>query len=116
MKPEAILDRLWRAVVALDHKGTAPRTREALAAGIPPARIIAEGLSKGMRDVGEKFKCGEMYMPEVLVSGDSAKVRAASEACLAAGVHILAPGCAIPARTPEENIEAMVRTAAGWKG
>lgn len=41
-----------------------------LAAGLPPEQILAEGLSAGMRTVGEKFKSGEIYMPEVLVSCD----------------------------------------------
>src|SRR5512137_2267062 len=71
MQAEQLLDRLAKAVIALDHTGTAPLAREALAAGIPPVKIIAEGLSKGMREVGEKFKCGEMYMPEVLVACDA---------------------------------------------
>jgi 5-methyltetrahydrofolate--homocysteine methyltransferase len=33
-------------------------------------RIVTDGLSAGMRKVGEKFKTGEIYMPEVLVSCD----------------------------------------------
>lgn len=71
MKQEAILERIATAILALDLPGIAPLTREALAAGIPAARIISEGLSRGMRNVGEKFKCGEMYMPEVLVACDA---------------------------------------------
>ena len=71
MKSESILERLSKAILALDHRGTAPLVREALAARVPAVRIISEGLSQGMREVGEKFKCGEMYMPEVLVACDA---------------------------------------------
>ncbi len=71
MQTDSILDRISTAILALDLRGTAPLVREALAKGVAPARIIAEGLSRGMRDVGEKFKCGEMYMPEVLVACDA---------------------------------------------
>ncbi len=71
MQSNPILDRLAKAVIDLDHLGAAPLAREALAAGVPPAKIISEGLSRGMREVGEKFKCGEMYMPEVLVACDA---------------------------------------------
>jgi len=71
MKPEAILDRLSKAVLALDFKGTPSLAREALQAGIPAASVIADGLSRGMREVGQKFKCGEMFMPEVLVACDA---------------------------------------------
>ena len=71
MQSEELLDRLAKAVLDLDLRETGPMTREALAAKIPPMRIIMEGLSRGMRLVGEKFKCGEMYMPEVLVACDA---------------------------------------------
>jgi 5-methyltetrahydrofolate--homocysteine methyltransferase len=43
---------------------------EGLARGLTAGRILSEGLSAGMRKVGVKFKNGEVYMPEVLVSCD----------------------------------------------
>jgi 5-methyltetrahydrofolate--homocysteine methyltransferase len=54
----------------MDVDGVGGIVDECLAAGLPPARVLAEGLSAGMRVVGEKFKNGEIYMPEVLVSCD----------------------------------------------
>jgi 5-methyltetrahydrofolate--homocysteine methyltransferase len=64
------LDRLAGLVVSMDAEGVGREVEECLAGGLPAYRIIADGLSLGMRRVGEKFKNGEVYMPEVLVSCD----------------------------------------------
>jgi 5-methyltetrahydrofolate--homocysteine methyltransferase len=67
---EQKLDSLARIVVEMDIAAVAAAVHDCLDSGLPPARILAEGLSAGMRQVGEKFKNGEIYMPEVLVSCD----------------------------------------------
>jgi len=43
-------------------------TREVLSAGIPPEKILKEGLIAGMEVVGARFRKGELFIPEVLVS------------------------------------------------
>ncbi len=43
-------------------------TEMALSAGKEPKEIINEGLMAGMNVVGEKFKNGEMFVPEVLIA------------------------------------------------
>jgi 5-methyltetrahydrofolate--homocysteine methyltransferase len=68
--PTALLDRLAGLVVTMNVDGTTAVVEECLRNGIAPSRILAEGLSAGMREVGQKFKSGELYMPEVLVSCD----------------------------------------------
>jgi 5-methyltetrahydrofolate--homocysteine methyltransferase len=64
------LDRVAAAVIDMDVAGVAAAVKECLNDGMSPARVLAQGLSAGMRSVGEKFKNGEIYMPEVLVSCD----------------------------------------------
>ncbi|MBI4604087.1 MAG: MtaA/CmuA family methyltransferase [Planctomycetes bacterium] len=51
---------------------------------------------------------------EALLSGTPEDVRRAARACLAAGVHMLAPGCGIPPATPTENLREMARAAREW--
>ncbi|MBE7068243.1 MAG: cobalamin-binding protein [Clostridiales bacterium] len=41
---------------------------QALAENVPAATILSDGLMAGMNVVGEKFKVGEAYVPEVLVA------------------------------------------------
>ncbi len=71
MDRNALLQHLAEMVLFMQVSAIAGQTRECLEAGIEPARVLGEGLSLGMRWVGEKFKCGEVFMPEVLVSCDA---------------------------------------------
>jgi len=64
------LQKLAQAVLEMDVEGIVPLIEDSLAAGLSPVEILAEGLSAGMRQVGERFKQGEIFMPEVLVSCD----------------------------------------------
>ncbi|MCC6860283.1 MAG: cobalamin-dependent protein [Bryobacterales bacterium] len=64
------LAELSEALLQLDGEGAARLIGESLEAGIPAARILSEGLSSGMRKVGEQFREGVIYMPEVLVACD----------------------------------------------
>ena len=54
------------------QKGKAKIVKELVAQaveeGISPEQILNEGLLAGMNVVGEKFKTGEIYVPEVLVA------------------------------------------------
>jgi 5-methyltetrahydrofolate--homocysteine methyltransferase len=43
--------------------------RSALAEGVDPARILAEGLIPGMQSLGELFKDGQAFLPEIMISG-----------------------------------------------
>ncbi len=43
-------------------------TRMALDKGMPPEEILTEGLVRGMMKVGEKFRKGEIYLPDVLIA------------------------------------------------
>ncbi|MCX7716280.1 MAG: corrinoid protein [Endomicrobia bacterium] len=44
-----------------------------LSSGISAQQILNEGLLKGMQIVGEKFKSGEIFIPEVLVAAKTMK-------------------------------------------
>jgi 5-methyltetrahydrofolate--homocysteine methyltransferase len=62
------LNELSQAVIDGSKPKAEELTRKALEDGIPPIRIINEALVPGMAVVGEKFKCNEYYIPEVLVA------------------------------------------------
>jgi len=64
------LAELSEALVRLDAEEAARLIDESLAAGIPAAQVLADGLSTGMRKIGEQFREGVVYMPEVLVACD----------------------------------------------
>jgi 5-methyltetrahydrofolate--homocysteine methyltransferase len=49
------------------------KVKEALAEGVPPDKILSEGLIAGMSVVGERFRRNLVYVPEVLISARAMK-------------------------------------------
>ena len=47
--------------------------KDAVAEGVDPASILNDGLVVGMTELGEMFKNGEVYVPEVLVAARAMK-------------------------------------------
>ncbi len=67
------LNALKEAVINGDLKGCTVLTEVAIKAGYPPQTILNEALVPGMEVVGEKFRCNEVYVPEVLVAARAMK-------------------------------------------
>ena len=67
------LDALKEAVICGDVKGCTLLTEVAIRAGYPPQKILTEGLVPAMQIVGDKFRCNEVYVPEVLVAARAMK-------------------------------------------
>ena len=59
---------LAECVVVGDHTAADQWTKEALENGLEPTEILDRGLIPGMIVVGQKFRDGEYFIPEVLVS------------------------------------------------
>ncbi|MBE6790071.1 MAG: cobalamin-binding protein [Ruminococcaceae bacterium] len=63
------------------HKIVKELVEKALADGMSPQDILAEGLLSGMDKVGEKFKSNDVYIPEILIAARAMKT----------GVEVLKP-------------------------
>ena len=66
---EDLLPRLTAFVVNGKAQEAADLTRQALAAGLEPLVIIDQGLRPGMDVVGERFSCGEAFIPHLVLAG-----------------------------------------------
>lgn len=62
------LDKLAEAVFRGDFAGVKEMTQSLIDSGAAPIEIINEGLIGGMNIVAPKFKAGEMFVPEVMMS------------------------------------------------
>jgi len=76
-----ITEQLAIAVLEGDCDKSPKLIQEALSRGLAPKEILDNGLIAGMNEVGNRFKCGEMFVPEVLTSADA----------MQAGLQILRP-------------------------
>lgn len=61
------------SVVSLDIDGVAGQVSAALKAGVDPRAVLNNGLSAGMRVVGERFQSGEYFLTELLLAGEVMK-------------------------------------------
>lgn len=71
-KAEAVR-RLLDAVADLDIDGVALRARQALEAGADPRDVLDDGLSAGVRVVGERYESGEYFLTDLVLAGEVMK-------------------------------------------
>jgi corrinoid protein of di/trimethylamine methyltransferase len=68
-----ILAQLTECVVLARTEAAVGLTDRALKAGLEPLTIIDRGLTPGMRIVGDKFACGEAFIPHLVMAGRTMK-------------------------------------------
>lgn len=71
---EEILRRIKEAIINYDMDGIKKYVKEALDNGIPPKDIIEKAMTPAMKEVGEKFASGEIFLPEMLASAETFKI------------------------------------------
>jgi len=76
-----VIETVVAAVRDGDRESAVGGVEAALAAGTPPQTVLDQGLVAGLRQLGELFKDGQAFLPEILIS-----VRA-----MDAGLGILQP-------------------------
>jgi 5-methyltetrahydrofolate--homocysteine methyltransferase len=63
-----ILNRISENLQQGEDETVGRLTRDAVAEGLPPKRILDEALIAGMNVVGEKFRTHEIFLPDVLLA------------------------------------------------
>ena len=67
----AILEKISGAVFEGDSEKTESLVQNAIDEGLSAKEILDNGLVLGMGEVGARFKRGEMFVPEVLMSAEA---------------------------------------------
>jgi 5-methyltetrahydrofolate--homocysteine methyltransferase len=70
---EAQLQELAQAIIDGQRKVAVDLTNKLIDAGVAPSTVLEKGLIAGMNVVGVRFKGGEYFVPEVLVSARAMK-------------------------------------------
>lgn len=70
---DELLKELAQSLIDGKRKVAVEVTQKLIDGGCPPKRVLEEGLIAGMSVVGQRFKCGEYFVPEVLVAARSMK-------------------------------------------
>lgn len=67
------LTELRNAVIDGEMKKARLLTDQALAAGVAPQALLGEALVPAMAVVGDRFECGEYFVPELLIAARAMK-------------------------------------------
>ena len=67
------LSEIKESLVSMDAARTGELTKAAIDANISAEEILNKGLVAAMQVVGERFEKGEIFLPELLMSGEAAK-------------------------------------------
>ena len=70
---EEMFKKLAQAVIDGEAEDAEALAKQALDQGLDPLACIANGLTKGIQEVGELFADGEYYLPELIISADTMK-------------------------------------------
>lgn len=76
-----LYEKLSTAILEGDSESTPELVNQALKQGLSAQQILENGLVVGMAEVGARFKRGDMFVPEVLMSAEA----------MASGMEILRP-------------------------
>ncbi len=68
---EDYITRLKKAVIEYDMENIATLAQEALAHGMDPLQGIEKGLAAGIREVGQRFGAGELFLPELVMAAEA---------------------------------------------
>jgi 5-methyltetrahydrofolate--homocysteine methyltransferase len=67
------LEKIRDALVRLDEPALTAVVAGALDSGLSPVAVLEEGIAVGLRILGEKFQCGEVFIPHLAVAADMAR-------------------------------------------
>jgi corrinoid protein of di/trimethylamine methyltransferase len=67
------LKQLYESVVSGDAKATQALTRQALADGVDPLKLVNDYMVPAMDEVGRRFEANEYFVPELLISARAMK-------------------------------------------
>lgn len=71
MSEKEIIEELRDAVINYDLERAAKLAKKAIASRIDLLKAIEEGLAKGIKEVGEKFGNKEIFLPELIMAGET---------------------------------------------
>ena len=70
---EAEVKRLAEAVVEGDAEKSEETAKKAVELGMDPLQVLDEGVIKPLREIGDRFGRGEMFLTDLVMSAEAAK-------------------------------------------
>jgi trimethylamine corrinoid protein len=71
MNKDEILEQLKKAIKEYDADQAKHLSEEAIKAGLDPTEVITKGPALVLKEIGDKFACGEIFLPELVAAGQA---------------------------------------------
>ncbi|MDO4542334.1 MAG: methyltransferase cognate corrinoid protein [Bacillota bacterium] len=73
MTQEVFIKEAIETMLKCDEAAAVDVMNEAIAQGIDPVELLAKGFSAGIRQIGDLFSRGQVFLPELMLSADVMK-------------------------------------------
>lgn len=68
-----LLKEAINSILESDEERAVAVARKALDGGVDPVEMLSEGFSVGIREVGDRFGRGELFLPELILAAEAMK-------------------------------------------
>lgn len=73
MDKQEFLDKVAQSVIDSDEELAEQLAKQALDEGMDPLEVINNGYVAGIKQVGDMFECGELFLPELIQASEAVK-------------------------------------------
>lgn len=77
MSLESILNDAKQSIIDIDDAKAIDVANQAIAEGVDPVKVLTDGYSAGIREIGELFSRGEVFLPEMILAAEAMKAATA---------------------------------------
>ena len=71
MDKDVILEQLRKAIQEYDVDQAKHFSQEAIKGGLDPTEILKKGPAVVLKEIGDRFACGELFLPELVAAGQA---------------------------------------------
>ena len=98
-----IMQNLAAAILNGSKDSALEWAEKGLQSGLKPLELISGGLTVGLDEVGEKFECGEYYLPDMMLAAEA----------MSAVLEMLAPQLEQERDAAEQAVKVVIGTVKG---
>ncbi|OPL11812.1 MAG: dimethylamine corrinoid protein 3 [delta proteobacterium ML8_D] len=73
MSLKTILNEAKQSILDIDQEKAVAVAEQALDEGLDPVKVLTDGYSVGIREIGDLFSRGEVFLPEMILASEAMK-------------------------------------------
>lgn len=82
MEVELIFEEAINSILMADKNKAEQVAKRALGEGVDPIELLSKGFIAGINNVGERFGCGKLFLPDLILAADA--MRSVTDICSSA--------------------------------